>query len=220
MTIEIGTAIVSYIEPHPGQAVAFNRWYERRPLPRRGQGRAGSLRRGSDSFATACKELRPLRAGCSAIRPTVRISRSRGCCPAVRSSGTTWVGREMETIAAEGRLFAVATTCTPRSTSARGTSGDDRRRSSHSTTGSPARSIVADCEREAPRLDLPAVIGLRLDTRSSRRSIRRRTSSCSDSASATRSPSSPRRSPALDGCGLASPFLATVPGTDTYADDL
>ena len=27
--VPVGTAIVSYIEPHPGQARAFNRWYER-----------------------------------------------------------------------------------------------------------------------------------------------------------------------------------------------
>ena len=33
MTVEIGTAIVSYIEPHAGQEVAFNRWYERDHFP-------------------------------------------------------------------------------------------------------------------------------------------------------------------------------------------
>jgi hypothetical protein len=27
-------------------------------------------------------------------------------------------------------------------------------------------------------------------------------------------------SPSLDGCGFASPFLATIPGTDRYAGDL
>ena len=57
--VEIGTAIVSYIEPHPGQAVAFNRWYERDHFP-------ATVKAGPGVFAGArfvatrsCKEMRP-----------------------------------------------------------------------------------------------------------------------------------------------------------------
>ena len=62
MTISIGTAIVSYIEPHAGQARQFNRWYERDHFYAATTAGPGAFS-GARWVATgACKAVRPARA--------------------------------------------------------------------------------------------------------------------------------------------------------------
>jgi hypothetical protein len=101
--IEIGTAIVSYIEPHPGQARAFNEWYELDHFP-------AAVLAGPGVFAgarfIATSECKARRVGSLLGDP------QRGTFLAVawvsagkQAEWDAWVAREMETIAAEGRLF-------------------------------------------------------------------------------------------------------------------
>ena len=98
------TAIVSYIEPAPGYAREFNRWYEDDHWPYAvlvGPGIFGGQR----FVATrACKALRP--AG------TLFGDPQRGCFLGValvaegeQAAWDAWVVEEMKKIAAEGRLF-------------------------------------------------------------------------------------------------------------------
>jgi hypothetical protein len=221
--VEIGTAIVSYIEPHPGQAVAFNRWYERDHFP-------AAVKAGPGVFAGArfvatrsCKQLRP---------PSGRLfgDPARGSylalawvLPGKQAEWDEWVGREMATIAAEGRLFAgrdhvhtAVYRCTWHSGSIDPIVALER--------GFPGLVVVAD-EHAVPRLDLPVTdlpvsVGLRLE-----RTIVSQADPpphelvlgwCAGDPLSAFAAWSAR----AGACGFASPFLATVPGTDDYAGDL
>jgi hypothetical protein len=215
--VTIGTAIVSYIEPHPGEAVAFNRWYERDHFP-------ATVKAGPGAFAA--RRFVATRA-CKARRPAGRLLGDPGrgsylgvawVLPGKQREWDAWVGAEMETIAAAGRLFpgrdhvhtavyrfieqsgpvdaAVALD--------RGFSG----------------VVVAATEGEAPRLEFPAVVVLELE-----RTVlaevpppphRLVLGFCDGNPVAAFDGSAPL----LTDCGFASPFLATRPGTDDYADDL
>ena len=216
-TVTIGTAIVSYIEPHPGQAVAFNRWYESDHFPATVTGGPGVFA-GARFVATRA---------CKAARPAGRLfgDPARGSylavawvLPGKQAEWDGWVAREMETIAAEGRLFPgrdhVHTAIyewTHDSGTVDAISALDR--------GYPGAIVVAD-EHAPPQLDVAVSVGLRL----SRTVISQAEPPphelvigfCADD---------PQREFAalgrqLDACGFASPFLATIPGTDRYADDL
>ncbi|HEV7524618.1 MAG TPA: hypothetical protein VGP92_06610, partial [Acidimicrobiia bacterium] len=102
--VEIGTAIVSYIEPHPGQAVAFNRWYERDHFP-------ATVKAGPGVFAGA--RFVATRA-CKGLRPAGRLfgDPARGSylgvawvLPGKQAEWDTWVAAEMSSLAAHDRLF-------------------------------------------------------------------------------------------------------------------
>jgi hypothetical protein len=102
--ISIGTAIVSYIEPEPGYARAFNEWYERDHFP-------ATVLAGPGVFAgarfVATKECKQRRTGSMFGDP------ARGSylavawvLPGKQSEWDAWVAAEMKAIAAERRLFA------------------------------------------------------------------------------------------------------------------
>jgi hypothetical protein len=220
---EIGTAIVSYIEPHPGQAVAFNRWYERDHFP-------ATVKAGPGVFAGArfvatrsCKELRP-RSGRLFGDP------SRGSylgvawvLPGKQAEWDEWVGREMETITAQGRLFPgrdhVHTAVYRRiwqSGVVDAIVALDR--------GFPGAIVVADAHAapnlELPVEDLPVAVGLRLE-----RTIVSEAGPPPHELVLGLCAGDPLAafdalSPSVDGYGFASPFLAAIPGTDQYAGDL
>ena len=216
--VEIGTAIVSYIEPHPGRAVDFNRWYERDHFPAAVKAGPGVFAGARFVATRACKEVRP-RSGRLLGDP------ARGSylgvawvLPGKQAEWDAWVAREMETIAAQDRLFPgrdhvhtavyewiwekgsvdaiVALEC-----------------------GYPGAIVVAD-ERGAPRLDLAVAVGLRL-----LRTIVSQAAPPPHELVLGLCAGDPLAeyaglSESVKGCGFASPFLATVPGTDTYADEL
>jgi len=221
--VEIGTAIVSYIEPHPGQAVAFNRWYERDHFP-------ATVKAGPGVFAGArfvatrsCKEMRP-RSGRLFGDP------GRGSYLGVawvlegkQAEWNEWVGREMAPIAAQDRLFPgrdhVHTAVYRRIWEAGAVDAIvalDR--------GFAGAIVVAD-EHAAPRLDLeeadlPAAVGLRLE-----RTIVSDVDPPPHELVLGLCAGDPLAAfhtlaPTVDGYGFASPFLATTPGTDLYAGDL
>jgi hypothetical protein len=233
--IRVGTAMVSYIEPHAGLAREFNRWYERDHFPAAVLAGPG-VYSGARFVATrACKGVRlPVRLfGDPAVGSYLSLA---WFLPDAHAGWNAWVGPQMETIVAEGRMFAgrdhlhtavyeyewaVGTDEAPPAAFVL-----DRR-----FPGVAAIAIAdggTDVERWAREIvapDLPIVVALRrqhvlvsvLDDVEPHSLVlafidgdvidvwRRRI----EPALAT-----------LAGVGFASPFLATVPGTDTYVDDL
>ena len=217
--VTIGTAIVSYIEPHPGEGIAFNRWYERDHFPAAVKAGPGVF--GAQRFVAT--------SACKALRPPGRLlgDPARGSylgiawvLPGKQAEWDAWVGAEMKQIAAEGRLFP----------------GRDHvhtavyRFVAHSgpvdaivalDRGFPG-VIVAASEHEAdmPRLDLPAVVVLELErtilSEANPPDHRLVLGFCDGDPLATFE----RSAAVVAECGFASPFLATRPGTDDFAADL
>ncbi len=216
-TVTIGTAIVSYIEPHPGQAVAFNHWYERDHFPATVTGGPGVFAGARFVATRACKELRPPGQlfGDPARGSYLAVA---WVLPGKQAEWEEWVAREMETLAAQGRLFPgrdhVHTgiyewmwdsgTVDAISALDRGYRG----------------AVVAGGESGAPRLDLAVSVGLRLS-----RTVISQAEPPPHELVIGFCAGDPLTEfaalrPDLDGCGFASPFLATVPGTDRYTDEL
>ena len=106
--VAIGTAIVAYIEPHDGQAEAFNRWYERDHMYAATTGGPGAFA-GARWVATRVRARR-----CARRRATWFGDRRRGSflttvwlLEGSQSEWDAWVGRQMEHLRAEGdRMFA------------------------------------------------------------------------------------------------------------------
>jgi hypothetical protein len=216
--VEIGTAIVSYIEPHPGQAVAFNRWYERDHFPAAVKAGPGVFAGGRFVATRACKELRPAAGRLFGDPARGSYLAVAWVLPGKQAEWDAWVAREMETIAAEGRLFAGRDHVHTAVYETVWDSGEIDAIVALDRGG--AGAIVAAAERDAPHLDLPATVGLRLA-----RTVVSQVDPppheivlglCIDDPLRTFA----ELTPALAGCGFASPFLATVPGTDRYADEL
>jgi hypothetical protein len=103
VAIEIGTAIVSYIEPAPGQAAAFNDWYEADHFPATVLAAPGAFAGGRFVATRACKHARagtlfgdPERGSYLAVAWVL---------PGKQSEWDEWIAREMKVLAAEDRLF-------------------------------------------------------------------------------------------------------------------
>ncbi len=135
--------------------------------------------------------------------------------PGKQAEWDAWVAREMETIAAQGRLFpgrdhvhTAVYACVRQDADAvlaleRGYAG-----------------VVAAADVDgAPELSPPAAVRLRLD-----RTIISQADPPPHELVLGFCAGDPleafRAQPALATCGFASPFLATVPATDTYTGDL
>jgi len=214
----IGTAVVSYIEPHPGQAVAFNRWYERDHFP-------ATVKAGPGVFAA--QRFVATRA-CKTRRPAGRLFGDplRGSflgiawvLPGKQPEWDAWVGAEMQTIVAESRLFpgrdhvhTAVYRFVEQSGPVDGLVALDR--------GFSGVVVAAsEHEPEIPRLELPAVVVLELErtvlSQSDPPPHRLALGFCDDPLSAF--DETPDR---FATCGFASPFLAAHPGTDDFTDDL
>jgi hypothetical protein len=216
-TVTIGTAIVSYIEPHPGHEIAFNHWYERDHFPATVRGGPGVFA-GARFIATrACKALRPPGQlfGDPARGSHLAVA---WVLPGKQAEWEAWVAQEMETLAAQDRLFAgrdhVHTAIYEwawDSGTVDAISALDR--------GYPGAIVVAD-EHGAPNLDVAVSVGLRL----SRTVISEIDPPAHDLVVGfcARDPLTEfaAHADATRTAGFASAFLAAVPGTDTHADDL
>lgn len=213
----IGTAVVSYIEPHPGQAVAFNRWYERDHFP-------ATVKAGPGVFATQrfvatrdCKARRPEGGRLFGDPGRGSYLGVAWVLPGKQREWDAWVGAEMTTIAAEGRLFPGrdhVQTAVYRFVSQSGPV--DALVALDRGFGGV---VVAASEHEVPALDLPAEVVLELDrtvlSQAEPPAHRLMLGFCDDPLATFE-----RSATALATCGFASPFLATHPGTDDYADEL
>jgi len=211
-TNAIGTAIVSYIEPSPGRARDFNRWYERDHFPSAVLAGPGVLGGARFVATRACKAVRPVDA-------TLFGDPARGSylgvaflAPGRQAEWDAWVVREMETITAEERLFPHREhvhTAVYRCAASHGHVLDERF----------AGVIAIATNGEIPAVEEAAHVRLELD-----RTI---VSSADPPAHqlvltyCTADPLARFAELTLPaGVGFAGPFFATVPGTDTYADEL
>jgi hypothetical protein len=208
----IGTAIVSYIEPFPGHARDFNRWYERDHFPSAVLAGPGVLGGARFVATRACKVLRPADA-------TLFGDPARGSylgvafvAPGRQAEWDAWVGREMETITAEGRLFPHREhvhTAVYRCMSSHGNVLDGR----------SAGVIAIATTREVPTMGAPAHVRLELDrtiiSSADPPAHQLVLAYCADDPLATFA-----RFTLPAAVGFAGPFLATIPGTDAYAEEL
>ena len=245
--VGIGTAIVSYIEPHEGSERAFNRWYERDHFP-------GAVLAGPGAYAgarwVATRECKDLRYDGELFGDPDEGSylSMAWLLPDAQDDWDGWIGPQMKRCSsAKTACSKVAITCTPRCTSTAGRraspTGRPRRwRSTAVIQGLVAIAIVLDLsdEGEGTEADereietwsrglvdqeLPVVVALRRE-----RML----------ASVLEPWPEPhvlllgfvegdaidvweRVEPLLETCpgvDFAGPFFATVPGTDLFTDEL
>ena len=216
MTISIGTAIVSYIEPHPGEARAFNRWYEGDHFPAAVLAGPGVFAGARFVATRACKALRPASA-------TLFGDPARGSylgiawvLPGAQAEWDAWVVTAMEQITAEHRLFprrdhihtavysyAWETGAVP------AIAALDR--------GFPGVIALAGADAVAA-VDAPVTVGLQLEhtiiSAADPPAHELQLVFCAGDPCAAFAAIPPGP------IGFASPFLATIPGTDVYTDEI
>jgi hypothetical protein len=105
--VGIGTAVIAYIEPHEGEAEAFNRWYERDHMYAATTGGPGAFSGARWVATRACKAVRPPEGtwfgdpARGSFLTTVWVL--DGCQP----EWDAWVGRQMDQLRAQSdRMFA------------------------------------------------------------------------------------------------------------------
>ncbi len=214
--VDVGTAIVSYIEPARGRARDFNRWYERDHFPATVLAAPGAFAGARYVATRACKQLRPP-AG------TLLGDPGRGSylalawvLPGMQERWDAWVVEQMAVLREQGRLF-------------------DAREHVHTAVyrktwehGAPAVTVldhgyagvvVAAVEPGARAfLDAPATVGL-----ASERTI---VSSAEPPAHdlviafCDGDPCAWLGEHAASDAKFVSPFVATIPGTDAYTEEL
>jgi hypothetical protein len=103
--VGIGTAIVSYIEPHAGAAREFNRWYERDHFPAAVMAGPGAY---SGSRWVATRECKAVRADADLFGdPDIGSYLSIAwLLPDAQAGWDEWVGGQVERLQSEDRMFA------------------------------------------------------------------------------------------------------------------
>lgn len=232
--VAIGTAIVAYIEPHEGHAREFNRWYERDHFYAAAMAAPGAYAGGRWVATSACKRARA--AGNLFGDP------SRGSylatfwiLPGSQDEWDAWVTREMPKLTAAGRLFPerdhlqtavysfawdVRVELAPPPATAL-----DHGFEGVVAIAAPAGTVGLDAwARALVSPQLPLVVALE-----SRREILSTTDPDEHVlliGFCEREPLAlwrDRVEPALadlPAVGFGGPFLRTIPGTDTYVEDL
>jgi hypothetical protein len=232
--VAIGTAIVAYIEPHEGQAEAFNRWYERDHMYAATTAGPGAFAGARWIATSACKAVRPPDATWFGDPARGSFLTTVWLLDGSQSEWDTWVAGQMEKLrAGADRMFAGRDhlhTAVYRFVSevraANGTSaataldhpfGGVIAIAVGAARGAPcASSIVGTevsvaavltpervimAEAEAPPHDL--VLGF----------------TPGDPIAAWHARVAPALA-AIPNVGFASPFVRTIPGTDTHVDEI
>jgi hypothetical protein len=229
--VPVGTAIVSYIEPHAGQARAFNRWYERDHFYAAVTGGPGVFSGARFVATRACKAVRP-----AAGRLFGDVSRGSflslaWLMPDAQPAWDAWVGEQMQTIVAEDRLFPgrdhVHTAVYQYAWSV-GDGATAATALDHGFGVVVALAVARGHEDSLRRLDAPLVVALTQE----RLIVSVLDEPVIDAASHVLALAFVHGDvarawcdtiePALAGVPLlyASPFVRTIPGTDTYTDEL
>jgi hypothetical protein len=215
--IEIGTAIVSYIEPHPGQARAFNTWYERDHFPAAVLAGPGVFSGARFVATAACKQLRPATGRLFGDPLRGSYLAVAWVLPGQQAVWDEWVTGAMDELVARGRMFAgrdhvhtavyryawQAGEIPASMVLAHGSAGVlavssekpvEIKTHAHATVGlALERTILSEADPPPHELVLAF---------------------CSDDPIAQFSRL------ALDDAWFASAFLATIPGTDAYVEEL
>jgi hypothetical protein len=232
--VGIGTAIIAYIEPHAGQAQAFNRWYERDHMYAATTAGPGAFSGARWVATRACKALRP--AGATWFGEAARGSflTTVWLLDDTQPEWDAWVARQMEVLRADGRrMFAGRDHLY---TAVYRFRAEHRVREGLATATAldhPCRGVVAiavgagggaEAVAAIAGPELP-VVGLFVPERV----ILSETEPPPFDLVLGFTPGDPmdawraRVEPALTslpGVGFASPFIRTIPGTDTYLDEL
>jgi hypothetical protein len=236
--IAVGTAIVSYMEPHAGVAREFNRWYEGDHFPAAVLAGPGAFAGARYVATRACKQARPKDATMFGPVDIGSYFALAWVAPGAQAGWEEWVGEQMGVLTAEGRLFAgrdhlhtavyryVAEAGAPEAVYAL-----DRAFAGIATIA--LRDVDDGTATEFARSLVGGGVALAVVLRQERLVV----SVLGDAA--VSDPAShalvvgfvdrdvlatwrTRIEPALRGkdVGHAGPFLRTVPGTDTYVEDL
>jgi hypothetical protein len=235
--VGIGTAIVSYIEPHSGAEREFNRWYERDHFPAAVMAGPGPYAGARFVATRACKVARAPGELFGDPRRGSYLSVA-WLLPGAQPAWDAWIPGQMETLVAERRMFEgrdhLHTAVYDYQWEAR--AGETA--PACVALDAPHSGVIAvavqdgegadDLERWASgwvEPELPLVVALRRDRLLV--SILESpaphvlllafvSGAVIDLWARVVAPAVARR----DDVGFAGPFLATVPGTDTYADEL
>jgi|tagenome__1003787_1003787.scaffolds.fasta_scaffold20955570_4 hypothetical protein len=232
--VGIGTAVVAYIEPHAGQEVAFNRWYERDHLYAAATAGPGCFAGARWVATRACKAVRPPDARWFGDPARGSFLTTLWILPDAQAEWDAWTAAQMGKLGREGdRMFAgrdhlqtgayrfVGEARAPGGTSAAtaldhpfagliaiavpsgaGAACADALVGEHvPVTAVLAHERVIMAEAEAPAHDL--VLGF----------------TAGDPLVAWDARAIEVLATTPD-VGFASPFLRTIPGTDTYVDEL
>ena len=233
--VTVGTAIVAFIEPHEGQARAFNRWYERDHF-------YAATTAGPGAFAGArwvatrdCKAVRPPNATWFGDGARGSFLTTVWLLDAKQAEWDGWVANEMETLRAQDRMFpgrdhihtgVYRYCCEVRAEDAPSAAVA----LDHGFAGviaivvPPGADSAEACAREIAGPEVPVIVGLTPE-----RVIISEADPPDHALVLGFTPEDPldswrsRIEPALarlPAVGFASPFLRTIPGTDVYIDDL
>jgi hypothetical protein len=234
--VGIGTAIVAYIEPHAGQALEFNRWYERDHFYAATTAGPGAFSGARWVATRACKAVR--RPGATWFGDAVRGSflTTVWLLDGKQAEWDAWVAKEMEELRARpDRMFpgrdhihtgVYRYCCEVRAEDAPSAAVA----LDHGFAGLVAIAVGAGaesaegCAREIVGPEIPVVVGLTPE-----RVILSQADppahalvfgfTSGDPLDAWRSGIEPALA-RLPSVGFASPFLRTIPGTDAYVEDL
>jgi hypothetical protein len=229
--VAVGTAVIAYIEPHEGQGRAFNRWYERDHFYAATTAGPGAFAGARWVATRACKAVRPTDATWFGDPARGSYLTIVWLLDGTQAEWDAWVAGQMDRLRTEpdrmfpGRdhlqtgVYRFARECrAPAGVSVataidhpyegvvllavpRGAGGETAVQLVHDDVPTVAafaqeRTILTTIEPPAHEL----VLGF---TRADPLSIW-----------------SARVTPVLDRVGFASPFVRTIPGTDTYTDEL
>jgi len=233
--VVIGTAIVAYIEPHAGQAREFNRWYERDHFYAATTAGPGAFAGARWVATRACKAVRPPAAAWFGDAARGSFLTTVWLLDGAQLEWDEWVARQMQRLRAQDRMFpgrdhihtAVYRYCCE-------VRADDAPTAAvaldHGFAGviaiavAPGAAAAESCAREIAGPELPVVVGLTPE-----RVILSQAEppphalvlgfTAGDPLDAWHARIEPAlaRMPAV---GFASPFLRTIPGTDSYVDEL
>jgi hypothetical protein len=227
--VTVGTAIVAFIEPAPGQELAFNRWYERDHFYAAAMAGPGMYAGGRWVATRACKDVRPTASGFGDPARGSYLA-TYWLLPGTQAEWESWVTREMSSLP-EDRMFAgrehLHTAVYRYLWEARADDAPPPATAlDHGFAGLVALATTADAHQWASRLvghDLPLVIGFARE-----RVIMAASDPGAHALVLAFCAGDPLRVwdrvahalSELSDVVFASPFLRTVPGTDEYVDEL
>ncbi len=234
--VGIGTAIVAYIEAHDGQALEFNRWYERDHFYAATTAGPGAFSGARWVATRACKALRPPSAIWFGDAARGSFLTTVWLLDGKQAEWDAWVAKEMEELRAQAdRMFAgrdhIHTAVYRYCCEVRAEDAPSAAVAlDHGFAGLVAIAVgsgpesAEGCAREIAGPEIPVVVGLTPE-----RVILSQAAppdhalvlgfTPGDPLGAWRSRVEPAL-PRLPVVGFASPFLRTIPGTDSYVDDL
>lgn len=232
--VAIGTAIVAYIEPHEGQAQAFNRWYERDHMYAATTAGPGAFAGARWVATRACKAVRPADATLFGDPARGSFLTTVWLLDGSQPDWDAWVGRRMEELRTQAhRLFAGRDHL---HTAVYRFRGEHRVRDGVSSAtaldhpfagvvviaacaggGSEAISAIAGPELPVIGLFTPERVILSEAEPPDHDLVLAFTTG--DPLDAWHARVAPALASIPD-VGFASPFVRTIPGTDTYVDEL